>query len=170
MGSLASVLIVFSFFFTPLIWLAGFNFSIFIKNDPDMAKILFTPPFQKGYLPAKDAEAISAAIKADIQPGDFVVGPGTVTWMLPVQTADIRNVLLYEKGGNMVNIPGFDPARFILPQAMDNAKFVIVDDSWRGWSDASPEIVAESLQKVSQWPLKMVSGSLQLFCNPKYCR
>ncbi len=169
LGSLVSVLTVFAFFFSPLIWLLGVDVRVFATHDLELDYLVFKPIFPRVYLPAEEADAVAAALRPNLQPGDFVIGPATVTWMLPAASADFRTVLIYEKGGAAMNIPDFDMARFTRPEGLADARYAIVDDTWRDWAAGAPQI-QELLQVAEGWPLVMTQGSLDLHCNPTFCR
>jgi hypothetical protein len=53
--------------------------------------------------------------------------------------------------------------------SLSNAKYAIVDNSWRVWMiDLAPEI-GTILKQVSNWPIVMAQGDVQLYCNPISC-
>jgi hypothetical protein len=161
-------LLVFVFVFLPISWMIILNIQGFISkpaNPSELQKI----PFSDGFIPAVDAEVVAGEISEKINPEDFVIAPGVVSWMVHCNVADIRQVAMYEFGGQILDNPEIAQDRFTVNSSLSNAKFAVVDDTWRYWfTDMAPEI-ASMLDEVKKWPLVMTQGTLQLYCNPAYC-
>ncbi len=139
LGSLVSVLTVFAFFFTPLIWIVVLDSRGFLANDRGVFENgVYTPPYQGAYLPGSRSRSCRQCSMPRSNTHRSGHWPGYVTWMLTSRAVDVRNVALYELGGAQTNMPGFDPARFVYPQALDGAKYAVVDNSWRGWANSDP--------------------------------
>jgi 4-amino-4-deoxy-L-arabinose transferase-like glycosyltransferase len=167
-GSFGSILLVFVFVFLPISWMIILNIQGFISkpaNPSELQKI----PFSDGFIPAVDAEVVAGEISEKINPEDFVIAPGVVSWMVHCNVADIRQVAMYEFGGQILDNPEIAQDRFTVNSSLSNAKFAVVDDTWRYWfTDMAPEI-ASMLDEVKKWPLVMTQGTLQLYCNPANC-
>jgi 4-amino-4-deoxy-L-arabinose transferase-like glycosyltransferase len=168
-GSIVSIFIVFVVIFLPITWMIILNLGSFIIEPINPYLALEENPWKEGFIPAADAEAIAKKISPTLNPDDFVIAPGVIAWMLPSNAADARTVVVYEYGGKTLRMGDFDRARFTVNSSVSNAKYAIVDESWRIWLvNMAPEI-STMLDEVKKWPLVMESGSLQLFCNPTYC-
>ncbi len=170
LGSIGSTLIVFVIIFLPITWMIILNARSYMIEPVDPTLGLQENPFSDGFIPAVDAEAIANEISPTLKSDDFVVAPGQVSWMLPSNTADARTVVVYEYGGRTLGMGDFNRERFTVNSALSNAKYAVVDNTWRiWWVNMAPEITI-ILDEVNSWPLVKTRGSLQLFCNPIFCR
>ena len=140
----------------------------FIVEPINPSLALVENPWKEGFISAADAEAVAKKISPTLKPYDFVIAPGVIAWMLPSHAADPRTVVVYEYGGKTLRMGDFDRARFTVNSSVSNAKYAIVDESWRIWMvNMAPEI-ATMLDEVKKWPMVTEQGSLQVFCNPTY--
>ncbi len=168
--SIGSTLLLFIIVYLPMTWVLILSINSFLIGPMDPANAMRWNPYFHGFVSAADAQAVAQKILPTLKPDDFVVAPGVIFWMLPSHEADARTVAAYEYGGEVLGQVGFDQARFTVDSSLTNAKYAIVDNSWRAWMvNLTPEI-ANMLREVSNWPLIMAQGSLQLYCNPRYCQ
>jgi hypothetical protein len=169
-GSIVSSLILFIIFFLPISWMIVLSLGSFVVEPGNPSLALVDNPWKEGFLSAADAEAVAKKISPNLNPGDFVIAPGVISWMIQSNATDARTVVIYENGGKTLGMDNFTQDRFIVNSSVSNAKYAVVDDTGRVWMvNMAPEI-ATMLNEVTKWPLVMERGSLQLFCNPTYCR
>jgi len=170
LGSIGSTLIVFILVFLPITWMIILNIQSFMIGPVNPALALQWNPYSNGFTPAVDAEAVANEISPTLKPDDFVIAPGVISWMLPSNAADARTVAIYEYGGKTMGMRDINQERFTVNCSLSNAKYAVVDNSWRAWMvDLAPEI-ATMLKEVSDWPTLMTQGDVQVFCNPIFCR
>jgi 4-amino-4-deoxy-L-arabinose transferase-like glycosyltransferase len=167
---ISSTLVVFFIVFLPITWMIILSFGNFILSPVSTSLGLVENPFSAGFISADQAEAIANEISPTLNQDDFVIAPSVISWMLPSNAADARTVVVYEYGGATLGMGNFDKDRFTVNSSSSNAKYAVVDDIWREWMvNMAPEI-SMLMDEVQTWPLVMERGSLQLFCNPKYCQ
>ena len=170
LGAFISTLIVFVIVFLPITWMIILNIRSFMIEPVNPTLVLRENPFSDGFIPAVDAEAIANEISPTLKPDDFVIAPGVIYWMLPGNATDVRTVVIYEYGGKTLGMGDVNRERFTVNSSLSNAKYAVVDNTWRTWwVNMAPEITT-ILDEVSNWPMIMTRGDLQLFCNPNYCR
>ncbi len=170
LAPIGSTLAMFVVVYLPITWVLILSISSFVGGNISAENAMKWSPYFQGFVATADAEAIAQKIIPSLANDDFVVAPGVISWMLPSNSADARTVAAYEYGGETLDMVGFDRSRFTVDSSLGNAKYAIVDNSWRAWMvNLSPDIAA-LLKEVNTWPLIMAQGSLQLYCNPRYCR
>ncbi len=169
-GSIVSTLAIFVVFFLPITWLVILSMRSFVIEPLSPSLALIENPEKEGFIPAVDAEAVANKISPTLKPDDFVIAPGVISWMLPSHATDPRTVVIYDYGGKTLGMGDFDQERFTVDSSLSNARYAVVDNTWRIWmANMAPEI-AIMLNEVKKWPLVMEQGSLELFCNPTYCQ
>jgi hypothetical protein len=170
LGSVGSTILVFAFVFLPISWLVILSIKGFVIEPIDPSIAINEVLWEEGYIAPSDAQAIVKEISREITPEDFVIAPGAVSWMLPCNTADIRQVAVYEFGGEAMGNSNINKDRFTVKSSLSNAKYAVVDNTWRVWmAELAPEF-ASKLEGVLKWPMVMERGSLQLYCNPAFCQ
>ncbi len=169
-SSLCSTLVIFAVFFLPLTWLAILSMRSYIVEPVKPSLALIENPEKEGFIPAVDAEAVANKISLTLKPDDFVIAPGVISWMLSSHAADARTVVIYDYGGKTLGMGDFDLERFTVDSSLTNARYAVVDNTWRIWMVSMAPEIATMLEEVKKWPMVMEQGSLQVFCNPTYCQ
>jgi hypothetical protein len=168
--SVLPMLIIFLLFFLPVSWLIILDSSSFIIRGGNYLQAMIENPWKEGFLSAEDSEAVVKKISGNLTSNDFVIAPGVISWMLNNNAADPRTVVVYDYGGSSLGIDGFNHNRFVVNSSLQTAKYAVVDEAWREWlTDMAPEIKI-MLNEVEKWPIVFERDSLQVFCNPTYCK
>ena len=163
-------LLIFFLFFLPVTWLIILDFGSFVIKSGNYSQAMIENPWKEGFLSSTDAEAAAQEISVNLTSNDFVIAPGVISWMLPSNASDPRTVVVYDYGGSSLGIDGFNHDRFVINSSLQTAKYAVVDDAWRVWlTNMAPEIKT-MLNEVEKWPVIFERDSLQVFCNPTYCK
>jgi 4-amino-4-deoxy-L-arabinose transferase-like glycosyltransferase len=170
LGSIGSTLVVFVIIFLPISWMIILSVRSFMIEPAIPTLALQENPFSDGFIPAGDAQAVAERISPTLNPEDFVIAPGVISWMLPSNAADARTVVVYDYGGRTLGMGNVDKDRFTVNSSLSNAKYAIVDNTWRVWMENMAPEIATMLNEVIKWPLFMSQGDLKVYCNPVYCR
>ncbi len=170
LGSVGTTSLVFCFVFLPISWMVITNVKGYMVEPADPSIVMTQVGWLEGYVSSDDAQAIAQEISKNVKSEDFVIAPGVVYWMLQSNAADPRTVVVYEHGGNILGVRDVNHDRFTVNSSLSNAKYAVVDNTWRYWlAPMAPEI-STMLDKVKKWPMVMERGSLQLYCNPTFCQ
>jgi hypothetical protein len=169
LGSVGSTGLTFAIVFLPISYFVILSIGSFMIEPPNPSLALVVNPSIQGFISADDAETIANKLSPLLRPEDFVIAPGVISWMLHSHTADIRTVAVYEYKAESLGGKYLDSSRFVVNSSLYNAKYAIVDDSWRDWwAGMTPEI-GTMLGEVSHWPLVMERSNIQVYCNPVFC-
>jgi hypothetical protein len=170
LGSVGSTILVFAFVFLPISWLVILSIKGFVIEPVDPSIAINEVLWEEGYIAPSDAQAIAQEISKNVKSEDFVIAPGVVYWMLQSNAADPRTVVVYEHGGNILGVRDVNHDRFTVNCSLSNAKYAVVDNTWRYWSASMAPEISTMLDKVKKWPMVLERGSLQLYCNPAFCQ
>jgi 4-amino-4-deoxy-L-arabinose transferase-like glycosyltransferase len=170
LGSVGSTILVFAFVFLPISWLVILSIKGFVIEPVDPSIAINEVLWEEGYIAPSDAQAIAQEISKNVKSEDFVIAPGVVYRMLQSNAAHPRTVVVYEHGGNILGVRDVNHDRFTVNCSLSNAKYAVVDNTWRYWSASMAPEISTMLDKVKKWPMVLERGSLQLYCNPAFCQ
>jgi 4-amino-4-deoxy-L-arabinose transferase-like glycosyltransferase len=169
-GSVGPTLLAFAFVFLPISYMLILDIKGYFVEPVNPSSTIQAVGWSVGYIPASDAEAVAQAILINTKPTDFVIAPGALSWILVCNATDIRIVYRYYQVIHSINNRYLQKDDFLVEDSLSNAKYAVVDNTWRTWAQNSTSDTDLWLDEVSHWPLVMERGSLQLFCNPSFCQ
>lgn len=114
------------------------------------------------------AEARQAAdfINAHTGPQDLVIVSPSVSWLINARTADVQ-MSIAAGGTATAHYPANLPAeRWVFDPRVDGARYVVIDNFWRGWGIANIAGLGELTDRVEQWPVVFRAGSMTVYGNP----
>jgi hypothetical protein len=156
-GAVVCLLVV-----APLVWTMGWDYYLY--STPESARptrldaVLVTKP--------ENAIAVTDFVNSSTRPGDVVLASPTVAWRISGDAADFEQALAFE-GLTTANYgTGLPRDRFVFDPSFENAKFVIVDNLWRGWASSYMPPLKGYIARVETWPLAMERGEFDVYRNP----
>lgn len=146
----------------PLIWITGWDVFLvspaLIPRPTRLDPVLVTNP--------SDARLVTDWVNARTHPIDVVLASPTIAWMLDANKADFQQALAFEGLDSPNYGKGFPRERFLYDVSFENAKFVILDNLWRGWASRSIPELMEYTQVVETWPRVKSQGEFDIYQNP----
>lgn len=99
-------------------------------------------------------------------PDDLVLASPFLVWALDNPATDFQQALAYQ-GVETEHMPGDIPRqRFVFDASYTRARYIVIDELWRGWASASIPEVKALVREVEMWPLEIKIGEFEVYCNP----
>ncbi|MFQ6015042.1 MAG: ArnT family glycosyltransferase [Anaerolineae bacterium] len=115
----------------------------------------------------QDARQAAAYVNAHTDSDDLVLASPHIAWLMHAWVADFQQSLA-SRGVATEHFPGDLPrSRWVYDPWYRKARFVVVDDLWRGWASQTMPEVADMLQEIQQWPLAARFGEFAVYRNPE---
>lgn len=115
-------------------------------------------------VPAADIQAAVDYVNRALQPDELVIATPVGAWMVNGRAADFQMSTAWE-GWDTVHVPGDLPrSRYVFSPDYQQARYVIVDNTWRNWGAIHIPFAAQMLEDVRQnWNVAFESGSVRVY-------
>jgi len=120
---------------------------------------------EQGFSASSDVLAVADYLGAHSSPGDVLLASPQVAWALPGQAADFQQALAC-MGRWAYGLPPLGRERFAFDCSPANARYIVLDDFWRGWGVQMMPELGETIAQVEKWPLVLAVGEFQVYRNP----
>ncbi|MCL4395838.1 MAG: glycosyltransferase family 39 protein [Chloroflexi bacterium] len=110
--------------------------------------------------------AVTDYVNSNTRPGDVVLASPQLAWRISANAADFQQALAFEGWPTENYAAGLPRDRFVFDPSFENAKFVIVDNLWRGWASSVMPPLKTYIARVETWPLAMRQGEFDVYRNP----
>lgn len=121
---------------------------------------------EEGFSVSTDARAVADYLRAQSAPSDVLLASPQVAWALPGKAADFQQALACA-GHWAYGLPPLGRERFAFDCSPANARYVVLDDFWRGWGAQMMPDLREVMAEVERWPLVLSVGEFRVYRNPK---
>jgi 4-amino-4-deoxy-L-arabinose transferase-like glycosyltransferase len=158
---LCATLILFYLLLVPVVWM----FLNTVVQSVYGGYVIFTGENDLTLAQERDVEAVNAFLRGAASPDDLIVGPSHILWSVPGRKTELATTLLFQKG-HEEDIETLGSERFAYPQALENARFVILHPLTRKLTVRLYQDLDEVIAKVEQWPLVYQSGEIEVYENP----
>lgn len=156
-------IIVGGLLFAPLVWMGMWDVYFVSSREAPRATRLDAVLARK----PSDAVAVTDYVNQQTQSEDVVLASPTIAWRLAARVADFEQMLAFDgKETENYGAHGIPRTRFVFAPTLENAKFVIVDNLWRGWAAREMPALREYLQTIQTWPRVMQRGDFEVYRNP----
>ncbi len=114
-----------------------------------------------------DARAAATFVNAHAAPDDVAIASPALAWQLTLRVADFQMPVAFDEQHTPhlpANVP---PERWAFDPRYETARWIIVDNLWRGWGAANvPGLAAQIAEVESSWPCRFRSGEIVIYENP----
>lgn len=169
-SSLSASILFVVIIFLPVLWFAIFNF-IWLRIAPSTYAFveILNVRNSEGFSNSEDILKVIDYVEPKLSENEYIITSPHVGWLVNNNAVGYVDMAVFTKGGDVMNLQGFDFDRFERNGSLEDAKFFVVDDWWTYWAlENNPEFVLLSDQ-IRDWPLVFSSGSIFVHCNPKFC-
>lgn len=120
---------------------------------------------EDGFSVAAEVSAVAHYLRAQSSPADVILASPQVAWALPAKAADFQQTLACS-GRWAYGLPSLGRERFAFDCSPSNARYVVLDDLWRGWGVRMMPDLGEVIGEVEKWPLVLSVGEFRVHRNP----
>lgn len=120
---------------------------------------------EEGFSVSADVTAVADYLRAHSAPSDVLLASPQVAWALPGKAADFQQALACA-GHWAYGLPPLGRERFAFDCSPANARYVVLDDFWRGWGAQMMPDLREVMAEVERWPLVLSVGEFRVYRNP----
>lgn len=150
--------------FVPLVWSGLWNYYLVSSRESPRATRLDAVLARQ----PSDAIAVTDYVNQQTRAEEVVLASPMIAWRLHARVADFEQMLAFDGKTTHNYGKGIARARFVFAPTPENAKFVIVDNLWRGWASQHMPALKDYLQTIESWPLVLRRGDFEVYRNPAY--
>lgn len=126
----------------------------------------FITPIDPFLINASDAQEIASFVNTHTYAEDVVIASPAVAWLVEARAADFQ-MAIAASGQATAHLPGDIPIdRFAFDPRFNQARYVVVDNLWRGWGAVHVPGLSQVLSDLESWKPVFTAGEIVVYQNP----
>jgi hypothetical protein len=146
--------------------IVGMPFVVSLILDVDHVRGAFPTAIDPFLTDPVEARQAAQFINAHTRRDDLVIVTPSISWLLHAHTADVQMSIAATGVRTVHYPPGLPADRWVYDPRVERARYVVIDDFWRGWGTANVAGLAALTERIERWPQAFRAGAISVYRNP----